>query len=819
MRGTNEDGSFAEQFSFLDIEKGMTYCSNDEAFYREMLESYCKDTRLEEIQNSYDAKDWGNYRILVHALKSSSIVIGAVDLSGQAKELETAAGEEDVDFIAGHHDDCMNVYREILERITDALEKSGGADAEREDPPQQEEPLPEYSEHILVVDDDAVNQKVAAKLLAEKYQVSCVRSGQEALEFLQENLPDLILLDLHMQGMDGFDVLAHVKEDKRTEGIPVIFLTADDNQEVEILGFEAGVSDYIRKPFVAKIMIRRVQRILELSRLQRDLRREVERQTSKAEERRKKVEQMALQMVYTLVSAIDAKDKYTDGHSSRVAEYSVYLAKALGYSEEQLINLRHIALLHDIGKISIPDSVLNKQGKLTDTEYEVMKSHTVAGGGILDNISTLPDIRIGARYHHERYDGRGYPDGLKGEDIPEVARIISIADAYDAMNSKRVYRNRLPRKVIREEFVRGRGTQFDPHMTDVFLRLFDEHKLGERAEGENTDAKGLNFLLQEVFSSEGQDGEQERDSLTGLMLRLEGERAISEAIQREGGCLCFVDVDNLKKINDTQGHLTGDHLLSEIGDVLKKYEKGNIICRLGGDEFLVYIPKAGELEAVGIVEGIMQMFEEKKKDTPSMQGSSLSVGICLCPKGADYREMLSNADKALYYVKQNGKADYYIYAQGKEAVRTTHSEDMKELIEGIENGGRYSGALDVEYRTFTKVYEYLKNLDKRYAHETTLALISLDAKRGTDVAEREKAMNCMEESIRSTIRTTDVFSRYSSMQFLVILVQAGTESTIKSILNRIVKSYMKFYGSMDISVSYEFASMARKETEDADSAG
>ena len=170
-----------------------------------------------------------------------------------------------------------------------------------------------------------------------------------------------------------------------------------------------------------------------------------------------------------------------------------------------------------------------------------------------------------------------------------------------------------------------------------------------------------------------------------------------------------------------------------------------------------------------------------------------------------------NADKALYYVKQSGKAGYHVYVQEQEPLQAVRSSDMNVLIQGIENGGNYTGALDVEYRMFTKLYEYMKNLDKRYSHETTLALITLDAKRGTDITEQEKAMNCMEQAIRSTIRSTDVFSRYSAVQFLVILVQPGAESDIKSIMRRIMNNYVKFYGSTTIGASYEFANMIEED--------
>ena len=204
---------------------------------------------------------------------------------------------------------------------------------------------------------------------------------------------------------------------------------------------------------------------------------EVAKQTRVATERALKLEHTNEEIVRTLAHIIDAKDKYTNGHSFRVSEYAVALARALGWSEERIKSLRRQALLHDIGKIGVPDAVLNKPGRLTAEEFAVIKSHTTIGGDILAESSELTEAAKTARYHHERYDGSGYPEGLAGEAIPENARLVAIADAYDAMRSDRIYRRGLPMEIIRGELIRGRGTQFDPEFLDVFLRLFDEGQL------------------------------------------------------------------------------------------------------------------------------------------------------------------------------------------------------------------------------------------------------------------------------------------------------------------------------------------------------
>ena len=186
-----------------------------------------------------------------------------------------------------------------------------------------------------------------------------------------------------------------------------------------------------------------------------------------------------IQTVQVLAGSIDAKDAYTRGHSQRVSEYAVLLARKLGWDEDSLEKLRLEGLMHDTGKVGIPDSVLNKRGRLSDIEFWMIKAHTLLGADILKQITTIPEVYTAARYHHERFDGRGYPDRLAGKDIPIEARILCIVDSYDAMNSDRIYRKALSKEIIREELVKGSGTQFDPELLEVFLQMFDNGELDE----------------------------------------------------------------------------------------------------------------------------------------------------------------------------------------------------------------------------------------------------------------------------------------------------------------------------------------------------
>ncbi len=323
---------------------------------------------------------------------------------------------------------------------------------------------------ILVVDDSVLNLKVVESVLKKDYELKLVQSGEEALVYLSNHVVDLVLLDIMMPGMDGYKTFEEIKKLENNKGVSVVFFTADSDADSEVRCLEMGAVDFIRKPFVPAVMLNRIDRIIRLDELTKSL-------EDKVVEKTNQIERLSFEIIATIASMIEAKDSYTKGHSLRVAEYSALLARSLGWEEVAVQNLKYIALLHDIGKVGVPDSVLNKPDELTEDEYNVIKSHTTKGGEILKDIETIAHVDSGAKYHHERYDGTGYPCGLSGKQIPDVARIISIADAYDAMNSKRVYRDSLSEDRIRKELENGKGTQFDPEYLEKFVQLFDEGKL------------------------------------------------------------------------------------------------------------------------------------------------------------------------------------------------------------------------------------------------------------------------------------------------------------------------------------------------------
>ncbi len=326
---------------------------------------------------------------------------------------------------------------------------------------------------VVVVDDEIVSLMLAKTILEkEGCRIVQLKTGRAMLEYVKIQIPDLILLDYHMPEMNGLEALEKLRELEKELGIgdiPVIFLTGTDDAEVELKCLEMGAMDFIRKPFTPKIMSMRVFRCIELRRLQLDLEGEVEAKTIENQ-------RLAVQIVQALAGAIDAKDTYTNGHSSRVAEYAQKIAIRAAYDKKRRRDIYMMGLLHDVGKIGIPDAIINKPARLTDEEFDIIKEHPKKGAQILEHIIDMPELSVGAKWHHERYDGRGYPDGLSGITIPEEARIIAVADAYDAMSSRRSYRDIIAQEKVRSEIVNGKGTQFDPYFADIMLEMIDEDK-------------------------------------------------------------------------------------------------------------------------------------------------------------------------------------------------------------------------------------------------------------------------------------------------------------------------------------------------------
>ncbi len=298
----------------------------------------------------------------------------------------------------------------------------------------------------------------------------------ELLDWLGDNDCDLLLLDFCRinEQVEDQPLLKRVRQTRSMARTPVIIFTEGIDASMEQRFLRCGAKDYILKPFYPDVVRRRVNHILRYEYLHNHVTQEVSYQVALAEKRLAASRRLFQEMVLALAKTIDAKDRYTSGHSERVADYARTIAEKAGEPQEIQDEIYYIGLVHDIGKIGIPKNIINKPGRLTDDEYTVIQSHTVIGASILQNIDEVPWFAIGAHYHHERYDGQGYPQGLKGEEIPKLARIIAVADAYDAMTSTRSYRSALPQQTVRAEILKGRGQQFDPYYADIMLSMIDE---------------------------------------------------------------------------------------------------------------------------------------------------------------------------------------------------------------------------------------------------------------------------------------------------------------------------------------------------------
>ena len=542
---------------------------------------------------------------------------------------------------------------------------------------------------------------------------------------------------------------------------------------------------------------------------------ESSRQKIEMDERRNQMEAISLQMMQTLSTTIEAKDEYTRGHSHRVAEYAALIAEELGWDKKEIRNLRNAAHLYDIGRIGIPDAILNKPTRLTEEEYAVIKEHTIIGAEILKNITLIDHVKEVARSHHERYDGKGYPDGLKGEEIPLYARIIAIADSYDAMKSRKIYRNPLADEIIYNEILQSRGKQFDPDIADVFLKLLDENRVAIDEDGDSDTEFEFERFITSVMSTMNRQEESEGfDFLTGLPMRNRGEKLAAQFMQQDNGYLVFLDMDNLKKTNDIYGHKAGDRALKLFGSLLMEHAQHSVVCRLGGDEFLMFVSEVSKEEIIDIVTRIQKKFEQCKEEDMEIRFADISAGICEVNKGDPFEECYSKADKALYYVKQNGKGSYFFYQQmeNEESGSAGTGKDLKMIAKALHDSGKYSGVFNLDYRGFARVFEYMNHLSARYKYEYHLVMVTMETQPDSapHIESIEEALECMEHVICKKIRSVDVCTRYSSMQYLIILFEAE-ESKIKDIMERIFTQYRKEYKGTPLLPKYEYISMMKEE--------
>ena len=337
---------------------------------------------------------------------------------------------------------------------------------------------------ILIVDDQPQNIELLEAYLAPLgYDIITAENGELALDKISKLSIDLVLLDVMMPGMDGFEVTRRIRETSKHRLLPIILVTALREKEHRIMGIEVGCDDFISKPIDKLEVIARVKSLLKvrayndlMNNYRKELEMEVTQRTEELEQANEKVKAASLETIYRLSIASEYKDEDTGAHIKRMSNYSAIIARKMGLDAITVENILYAAPMHDLGKIGIPDRILLKPGKLDSEEWEIMKEHAIIGARILEG-SDAEFIKLGeviAMCHHEKWDGTGYPYNLKGEEIPLVARIVALADVFDALSSKRAYKEAFPLEkafaIIRE----GKGSHFDPKVVDAFFNVIDE---------------------------------------------------------------------------------------------------------------------------------------------------------------------------------------------------------------------------------------------------------------------------------------------------------------------------------------------------------
>lgn len=349
---------------------------------------------------------------------------------------------------------------------------------------------PEYtsagSGTLLIVDDDEINRGILENIFAPYYMIEEAENGKEGLDRILREPSGLcaVLLDVMMPEMDGLEVLQHLKEQELLDKIPVFLITAEASDSVMKEAYRLGVMDVISKPVVPYVVLRRVQSVVELFLARKRLGDTVRLQEQELIERAEKIIELNQGMIETLSAAIEFRNGESGEHVRRIHDITKFLLTHTrlgdGLTKEEIDNIALAAVMHDVGKIAIPDAILGKPGRLTREEFEIMKTHTVQGGYLLDKIPQLRDSGVYeyaydiALHHHERWDGRGYPDGLKGDEISIWAQIVSLADVYDALTSKRVYKDAFTREESLRMIREGECGVFNPWLLECFFEVEPE---------------------------------------------------------------------------------------------------------------------------------------------------------------------------------------------------------------------------------------------------------------------------------------------------------------------------------------------------------
>lgn len=534
--------------------------------------------------------------------------------------------------------------------------------------------------------------------------------------------------------------------------------------------------------------------------------------------KQKQLERVTLQTITTIANIIDAKDEYTKGHSYRVAMYSSALAQELGYSKEQVANVKYIGLLHDIGKIGIPDSILNKPGKLTDNEYAIMRRHAEIGGNILEGNNMIDGMNAGAKYHHERYDGRGYPLGLKGDEIPEMARIIGIADAYDAMTSNRVYRKRLSDEKVISEIKRCSGTQFDPKIAEIFVGMIESGQLNGINPDAAAEAGGKSMaersadLLQSVIGFKEKPYDNEHDYLTGALSRNAGEAIISKALSEKDGGLFIVDITDLLAVNKNYGIVSGDRVLTEVADILLERKELTVVVRYDGSAFLCFASGVEDRDKMnGMMSDICQKLSAKLRVMNECEENHICIGgVLSCEAGRELSELLIAADKALFHVKQMETDGSYLYTKPDKVGGGNRSGLELEQLVKMFSDGTDGSVYGTDFPEFNRIHGIVKEIYEKNKREMQLLLITVTPALGktTAVSDRDEAMEYLQSAIDVTVNSSMITFRFSSVQCMVIVTEPQIESA-ELVTERILNSFYKSYDKKNMALTAEAAKLPK----------
>ena len=341
----------------------------------------------------------------------------------------------------------------------------------------------------MLIDDDEVCLAVGRKILENKYTVHTVTSGEQAFAILKNVIPDLILLDIDLPVMDGYAVIKHLKQENAAGDIPVIFVTAYNDTRNELDGLSLGAIDYITKPFAPSLLIQRIENHLLINTQKKELLRFNQRLRHMVEDQTKEIKKLQNAILNTVSGLVELRDKMSGGHIERIQKYiqtmidtmrekGLYADKIETWDIEAFINA---VQMHDVGNIYVSEAILNKPGRITPVEFDEIKKHPVYGSMIIDRMRQMTDNHsfldfadVIAESHHERWDGSGYPNGLKEHDIPLAGRLVALADVYDALVSSRPYKQPMSPNEAAEEIIRGSGTAFDPALVAIFETVTDE---------------------------------------------------------------------------------------------------------------------------------------------------------------------------------------------------------------------------------------------------------------------------------------------------------------------------------------------------------